>query len=46
MELDDQSFCWSLPLNVHACIIAPPLLRDMLHLVRDTAAEKEIDIAM
>ena len=25
---------------------APPLLRGSLHLVRDTAAEKEFDIAM
>ena len=38
MELDDQSFCWSLPLNTHTN--APPLLRGRLHLVRDTAAER------
>ena len=43
MELDDQSFCWSLPLNVY---YAPPLLRDRLHLVRDMAAVKEFDIAI
>ena len=36
MELDDQSFCWYLPLNVHNVYYAPPLLRGRLHLVRDT----------
>ena len=43
-ELDDQSFYWSLPLCVHT--YASPLLRDRLHLVRDTAAEKEVDIGI
>ena len=43
-ELDDQSFYWSLPLYVHT--YASPLLRYRLHLVRDTAAKKEVDIGI
>ena len=43
MELDDQGFCSSLPLNVDT--FTTPL-RGSLHLVRDTSAEKEFDIAM
>ena len=49
MELGDPSFCWSLPLIVECRYVyyAPhPLLRGSLHLVRDQAAEKELDIAI
>ena len=45
IELDDQRFCWRLPLNVHT-LLRVSLLSGRLHLVRDTAAEKEFNIAI
>ena len=46
MELDDQSFSWSLSFNGHLFTTRLLLLRGRLHLVRDTAAEKEFDIVI
>ena len=37
------SFCCSLPLNVY---YVSPLLRDRVHPVRDTAVEKQFDVAI
>ena len=37
------SFCCSLPLNIY---YVPPLLRDRVHPVRDTAVEKQFDVAI
>ena len=46
MELDDQSFCWSLALECSYVYYTAPLLSGRLHLVRDTAVEKGFDIAI
>ena len=46
IELDDQSFSWSLPLNIHTSTFTSPLLRRRLHLVREIPAEKELDITI
>ena len=38
-------FCWSYA-HLFICPYVPPLIKGRLHLVRDTAAEKEVDIAI
>ena len=46
MEMDGQSFFagdMSIPPYL---FYVPPLIRGRLHLVRDTAVEKEVDIAI
>ena len=45
MELDDQNFCWSLPLTVHTFAMkGHGQLKGRLHLARITTTEKKFGI--
>ena len=46
MELDDQMFLLESALEFPDVYKASPLLKDRFHLVRNTAAEKEFNIAI